>query len=151
MVLEEVVPPPTLDWLPEPLRAMRYRGSVHPGALSRPQAPEEWPAAANCQVFAYRLVDWHGRRVPWLRSSELWEDREDTVLVTQMQALDLVLLHRTPEAWGAHVAVAIDDTHVVHLARRPGHPEVRTLASLLEDPRYRYLIGIKRPGVAAAR
>lgn len=122
----------------------RYDGRVHPGSVPRPDVADPWPAAANCQVFAYVLLAHHGRRAPWVRSSELWSDESATFVVDRPEPLDLVLIHHRPDAYGAHVAVAVDEHRVVHLARIPGRPEVRDLSELLDDPRYCCLVGFKR-------
>jgi hypothetical protein len=53
---------------------------------------------ANCQNFAYELLRYFGRHVPFLRSSNLWDDTEHTIVVDKYQPLDLLLFNRTRNA-----------------------------------------------------
>lgn len=140
----EAVPTIPYDWIPDVAWRMRYDGRVHPRTFSPPSRAIVWPEAANCQVFAYLLLAYHGLAAPWERSSELWTDEVGSLVVERPAPLDLVLVHCRQEAYGAHVAVALGAGRVVHLARRPGHPEIRRLDDLQSDERYRVLIGIKR-------
>ena len=54
---------------------------------------------ANCQNFAYELLRHFGRHVPNLRSSNLWDDTEHTIVVEEYQPLDLLLFNRNRESW----------------------------------------------------
>jgi lipoprotein Spr len=99
---------------------------------------------ANCQNFAYELLRHFGRHVPNLRSSNLWDDTEHTVVAGTYQPLDLLLFGRTRKAWGGHVAVYVGDDRAIHLSRRVGIAAVWTLAQFTADPEYRVLIGAKR-------
>lgn len=104
----------------------------------------DFDQGANCQLYAYALL-WHfDKFVPPYRSSELWEDELHTSVVTQLEPLDLVLLHDTPNAWGAHVAVYIGENHVVHLSHKNGVPRIETMEQMLAEPKYPFLIGAKR-------
>ena len=51
----------------------------------------------NCQNFAYALLKHFGYEISPFRSSDLWEDTQETVVVTgKLQALDLLSTgHRT--------------------------------------------------------
>jgi cell wall-associated NlpC family hydrolase len=92
---------------------------------------------ANCQNVAYELLRYFGRQVPLLRSSNLWDDTEHTIVVDIYQPLDLLLFSRTRNAWGAHVAVYVGNDRAIHLSRRVG-------LQFMEHPEYRVLLGAKR-------
>lgn len=100
---------------------------------------------ANCQNFAYELLRHFGWRIPNLRSSNLWEDSEYTIAVTDYRPLDLVLFSRTHDAFGAHVAVHVGSDRAVHLSRRLGFAAVWPLEEFASYPKYRILVGAKRP------
>jgi murein DD-endopeptidase / murein LD-carboxypeptidase len=99
---------------------------------------------ANCQNFAYELLRQFGRYVPNLRSSNLWDDTEYTVVADTNQPLDLLLFNRTPNPWGAHVAIHVGDDRAIHLSRRVGLAAVWSLCQFAAHPEYRVLIGAKR-------
>jgi hypothetical protein len=99
---------------------------------------------ANCQNFAYELLRHFGRHVPNLRSSNLWDDRERTIVADAYQPLDLLLFNRTRDAWGAHVAAYVGKERAIHLSRRVGLAAVWSLAQFAIRPEYRMLIGAKR-------
>src|ERR1700682_4832058 len=84
-----------------------------------PNSPVLLPMAqgANCQNFAYEVLGHFGRRMPYFRSSELWEDTEYTAVADQPRALDLLLFNRTDRAWGAHVALYVGDEQAIHLSK----------------------------------
>lgn len=99
---------------------------------------------ANCQQYAYEFLREHGFSIGDLRSSNLWEDTEYTDEVTTPQAFDLALVHDRPDAWGAHVMVAVGSDMFLHLSIRIGRPAVETLAEVMARPYYQHLIGFKR-------
>jgi lipoprotein Spr len=99
---------------------------------------------ANCQNFAYELLRYFGRPVPFLRSSNLWDDTEHTIVVDTYQPLDLLLFNRTHDAWGAHVAVYVGNDRAIHLGRRIGLAAVWPLAQFATHPEYGVLLGGKR-------
>lgn len=99
---------------------------------------------ANCQNFAYELLRHFGVPVPYLRSSNLWEDTQHTIAVLKYQPLDLLLFNPTHNAWGAHVAVYVGNDRAIHLSRRVGLAAVWPLAQFMEHPEYRVLLGAKR-------
>lgn len=101
---------------------------------------------ANCQLFAYELLRDCGKKIPPLRSSNLWEDTENTLVVddSNFECLDLMLYHSEDNAWGAHVGVYIGKGLVLHLSQENGIPEVRRHESFSEIERYQYFIGAKR-------
>lgn len=99
---------------------------------------------ANCQNFAYELLRHFGWRIPNLRSSNLWEDSEHTITVTDYRPLDLLLFSRTQEAFGAHVAVHVGSDRAIHLSRELGFATVWPLEEFFSHPEYRILVGAKR-------
>jgi hypothetical protein len=111
-----------------------------------PHSPVLNPMAqgANCQNFAYELLRHFGRHVPYLRSSNLWEDTEYTTIASDPRALDLLLFNRTSAAWGAHVALHVGDGQAIHLSKKIGSPVVWPLARFRELPEYSVFIGAKR-------
>jgi hypothetical protein len=111
-----------------------------------PDSPELCPmaAGANCQNFAYEILRHFGLRLPYLRSSNLWEDTEHTTIAQEPRALDLLLFNRTERAWGAHVALHVGEGQAIHLSKKIGSPVVWPLARFHELPEYRVLIGVKR-------
>lgn len=99
---------------------------------------------ANCQNFAYELLRHFGLVVPYLRSSNLWEDTEHTTIAQVPRALDLLLFNRTQKAWGAHVALHVGDEQAVHLSKKIGAPVDWPLGRFREQPEYAIFIGAKR-------
>ncbi len=106
--------------------------------------PEDLAARANCQLFAYQLLRYHGKHVPDFRSSELWTDDTYTMRVTSFEPLDLMLYNRTPEPWGAHVGVYVGDDQVIHLSKEIGRPVLFRCAEFATHARYACFIGAKR-------
>ena len=111
-----------------------------------PNSPVLHPMAegANCQNFAYELLRHFGRHVPYLRSSNLWEDTEYTAVADDLQAFDLLLFNRTNVAWGAHVALHVGDDQAIHLSKKIGSPVVWPLARFRDLPEYGVFVGAKR-------
>jgi hypothetical protein len=99
---------------------------------------------ANCQRFAYELLRANGRVISDFRSSDLWDDARDTMRVTALEPLDLMLFNRTPDAWGAHVAVYLGDERAIHLSKQIGVPAIWTLPQFAATRLYRCFIGAKR-------
>ena len=125
--------------IPDAFLDVHYDGAVHPGV-----PPHTLARGANCQVYAYALLEHHGLAPPRLPSRELWSDTAHCRVVADLEPLDLVLLNRTHDAFGAHVAVALGDGHAVHLARHWGRPVVERLAVMQRRPAYEVCIGAKR-------
>lgn len=111
-----------------------------------PNSPVLNPMAqgANCQNFAYELLRHVGRHVPYLRSSNLWEDTEHTTIAAEPRALDLLLFNRSTNSWGAHVALHVGDDQAIHLSKKIGEPVVWPLARFREQAEYAVFIGAKR-------
>jgi len=99
---------------------------------------------ANCQNFAYEILRHFGLDVPYLRSSNLWEDTEHTTIADEPRALDLLLFNRMEKPWGAHVALHVGDGQAIHLSKKIGSPVVWPFARFHEQPEYAVFIGAKR-------
>jgi hypothetical protein len=110
---------------------------------------------ANCQLFAYEVLEHFGLRAPPLRSGELWADRDSTVRVETAQPLDLLLFGATDDAYGAHIGVWAGAEEILHLCAEVGRPAVWGPADFAARERYRVVIGIKRviktPGAGRRR
>jgi len=101
---------------------------------------------ANCQVFAYELLRVNGLQVKNHRSSELWEDECYSTHIKNFQALDLMLYNKTKQAYGAHLAVYLGASRVIHLSKDIGKAEITYHESLLKQAKYAHFIGAKRIG-----
>jgi lipoprotein Spr len=100
----------------------------------------------NCQNFAYALLRHFGCEISPFRSSSLWEDTEETVVVNgEPKALDLLLFNWTSNPWGAHVALCLGDGEAIHLSKRESTAVIWPISKFLTLPEYRILIGAKRP------
>lgn len=130
--------------IPERFRDVRYSGSRYPGTEGGLEA------GANCQKFAYEFIRHHGCVIPDFRSSEIWEDTVHTQIVSgpapaALGPLDLVLFHKTPDAWGAHVGVYLGEELVLHLSKQAGRPVLWRFQDFVRRPGYACYIGAKRP------
>ena len=125
--------------IPDHLLNIPYNGQHYPSAVALTLSD-----GANCQVFAYELLKFHGLELPPLRSSDLWEDHLFTIEVQDFVPLDLLLFHSNPDAYGAHVAVFVGNDSVIHLARHNGWPRIERVVDLMVQDRYRFLVGGKR-------
>ncbi|MGW9525098.1 hydrolase [Streptomyces diastaticus] len=129
--------------LPADLWTVPYVGARHPGSpatAARPVAAR----GANCQLYAYEVLRRFGRRVPPLRSAELWADRTATFPVPHPEPLDLLLFSPDGSAYGAHVGLWMAEDTILHLCREVGRPAVWSRADFAARARYRELVGIKR-------
>ncbi|HUA32753.1 MAG TPA: NlpC/P60 family protein [Candidatus Binataceae bacterium] len=126
--------------IPARFLSVPYDGSRYPGAIKASDLRD----GANCQRFAFELLRHFGRTVPNFRSSELWDDAEQTTIAKRLRPLDLLLFSRDGRAWGAHVGVYLGEGQVIHLAKKVGRPEIWTMADFAADPSYRVFIGAKR-------
>ena len=124
-----------------------------PRFQSVPYDPQRHPCApgvvgleggANCQQYAYELLHHYGLEPPTVRSSELFTDEASSRHVSEPAPLDLLLLNRTDEPYGAHVAVYLGQDRAVHLSLEVGRPVVWPLEEFFRHERYRTLVGIKR-------
>ena len=133
--------PALLRDLPASFWEVPWDAARYPGAVPR----EELALGADDNLFAYELLAHFGKRIPDLRSAELWLDTSCTKVVLTPQPLDLVLFHDREQAYGAHCGVVCSDTEVVHLCKEVGRPTVWTFEQFAATPRYSYRIGYKRP------
>ncbi|MEP6862490.1 MAG: hypothetical protein ABJE66_17845 [Deltaproteobacteria bacterium] len=117
-----------------------YNGANVP----RQSVPYELAGGANCQVFAYAILEHFGIAIPPLRSSELWSDTKFTRLVSEYRPLDLLLFNRTEDAWGAHVALFVGDDQAIHLCAAEGRPVMWALDDFATRPEYACFLGAKR-------
>ena len=126
--------------VPSAFLAVSYKGDCYPGAPGVAGIAQ----GANCQQFAYELLRYFGNRIPDFRSSDLWEDVDFTLEVSNLEPLDLLLYNSTPRSWGAHVAVYLGEGQIIHLSKEFVRPVIWTHAQFLSTTSYRYFIGAKR-------
>ena len=126
--------------IPDAFLAVRYNGENFP----RESIGYRLTDGANCQVFAYALLQHFGITIPPLRSSELWSDTRFTQKVSVFSPLDLILFNRTELAWGAHVALFVGDNKAIHLSASEGHPVIWRLEDFALREEYAVLLGGKR-------
>lgn len=99
----------------------------------------------NCQNFAYALLKHFGHEISPFRSSNLWEDTNETSVVTgELMPLDLLLFNWTPNPWGAHVALYLGDDRAIHLSKKQSTAVIWPFAKFQTLPEYRVFIGAKR-------
>lgn len=133
--------PALLKDVPASYWEVPWDGDRYPGAVPRGELLQ----GADDNLFAYELLALFGKRVPDLRSAELWRDTAATRVVLSPEPLDLVLFHDREQAFGAHCGVVCSETEVVHLCPEVGRPAVWTFAQFAATPRYRHVVGYKRP------
>ena len=99
---------------------------------------------ANCQRFAYDVLELFGRNVPPHRSSELWDDPNlDHVAPTDARDLDLALFNPGADPWGAHVGVVLGG-RLLHLCAEAGRPALCLWSDFAARKRYATLVGVIR-------
>jgi lipoprotein Spr len=128
------------DMIPEHFWRIRYDPNHDPNTPTLPSIYD----SPNCQNFAYSLLKHFGFEISPFRSSNLWEDNNETYLVCELRPLDLLLFNRTNSPWGAHVALHLGEDHAIHLSKRQSAPVIWPLAQFLELAEYRIFIGAKR-------
>jgi hypothetical protein len=106
--------------------------------------PPSWLDGANCQRYAYGVLSLYGLRCRPLRSSELWDDQDGSVVATDPRPLDLVLFNGSADPYGAHVGLWMAPDEILHLCREVGVPAVWSMAEFARRPRYATTIGFKR-------
>jgi hypothetical protein len=124
------------DWYWE----VPYMAGRVPGGAPR-QALRD---GANCQLWAYGVLDHFGFAMPAFRSDALWSDGQATRRVVEPQPLDLVLYNGSSEPYGAHVGIWTGEA-VAHLCLEVGRPTVWPEAEFEARPRYATRLGFKRP------
>jgi hypothetical protein len=132
-----------LEALPPAYWDVPYAGARYPGAARR----GELHLGANCQMWAYEVLDHFGRAIPDLRSAELWADTAATRVVVEPEPLDLVLYNASPDPYAAHVGIWTGSA-VAHLCREVGRPTVWADRDFRARARYAVRIGFKRPVIA---
>ncbi len=126
--------------LPDGFSTVPWVGRMVPGI-----APDlGLSGGANCQRYAYAVLDHFDAHIPPLRSDELWHDTESTCVVETPAPLDLLLFSPNDDPYGAHVGVFVGDERVLHLCAEVGLPAVWNLREFAQRERYRVLIGAKR-------
>lgn len=124
------------DWLFE----VTYDYTRIPGQILTEENPR-----ANCQLFAYTVLEALGRPVPPHRSSELWEDTETLDTITDSpQMLDLVLYAPTEDPYGAHVGIWVDEYRILHLCAEEKRPTIWSSTLFATRKRYAVRLGWKR-------
>jgi hypothetical protein len=101
---------------------------------------------ANCQLWAYEVLDYFGFVLPDLRSDDLWHDTSATQHVDSPLPLDLVLYKGNDDPYGAHVGLWTGDA-IAHLCKEVGLPTVWDQSKFAARARYAVRIGFKRPTV----
>jgi hypothetical protein len=132
-------PSPAGGW-PAGVWRVSYDYSASPACSD----PASWLDASNCQRYAYGVLSLFGLRCRPLRSSELWDDEEWSVAVSDPRPLDLVLFNRTTDPYGAHVGLWMGPDEILHLCREVGFPVLWSLGEFAQRPRYATTIGYKR-------
>ena len=126
--------------IPSRFHRVQFNSACHPGAPGL----RGLDTGANCEHFALELVRDFGCIVPDFRSRELWEDTTHTQRVTALEPLDLILVAKEADPFGAHVGVYLGKRLVIHLSERVGVPAIESLEDLNNRPEYKYYIGAKR-------
>ena len=126
--------------IPDFFWTVGYDGENFP----RDSDPYQVTGGANCQVFAYAILQHFGIAIPPLRSSELWSDTTFTRQVSDYRPLDLLLFNRTEAAWGAHVALFVGDNQAIHLSASERRPVIWRLEDFAMREEYACLLGGKR-------
>lgn len=127
--------------IPSWLMDISYNGRIIPNGTTHNMAK----TGANCQVFAFYLLRSHDLIVPEYRSSELWADTEFSTLISDnFQPLDMLFFHKTPNSYGAHVAVYIGNNQAIHLSKQEGKPVIWEMDVFFQCPKYQFLLGGKR-------
>jgi len=131
----------TSDAIPAQFWRIKYDQDHDGGAPLLPSISE----SPNCQNFAYALLKHFGYEISPFRSSNLWEDAEETVIVTgELRALDLLLFNRTSSPWGAHVALYLGGGKAIHLSKKESTAAIWPFAQFQMLAEYRIFIGAKR-------
>jgi lipoprotein Spr len=126
--------------IPDFFWTVEYDGANFP----RESVGYQVTTGANCQVFAYALLQHFGIAIPPLRSSELWSDTRFTRRVSDYCPLDLLLFNRTEAARGAHVALFVGENKAIHLSASERRPVIWQLEDFATREEYAFLLGGKR-------
>lgn len=77
--------------IPATFLAVKYNGEAYPGS----KLAIGFKNGANCQHFIYEIYRYNDLEISNFRSSDIWEDTEYTVKVTEFQPLDILLFSPT--------------------------------------------------------
>jgi hypothetical protein len=135
--------PDLLARIPADMWVTPYVGARFPGSAAVRDRPGLAPGA-NCQLFAYAVLELFGLEPAAWRSSDLWADTRLTRRVPVGRPLDLALFNAAEEEWGAHVGVVAGEDQVLHLCAEVGRPAVWSMAEFAARERYRTVLGFKR-------
>lgn len=118
-----------------------YLASAHPGVTGA----ADLNGGANCQSYAFAMLRLFGVAIPPHRSSELFVDPNLAhVSVSDATTLDLVLFSDYEEAWGAHVALCLNSSELVHLSADVGRPSIWTWTDFAVRMRYSTVVAVLR-------
>lgn len=130
----------SLAELPERYWNVPYVGTRSPGSVPRGELHQ----GANCQLWAYEVLNYFDFEIPDLRSDELWDDAAATQRVDSPHAMDLVLYNTSTDPYGAHVGLWTRDA-VAPLCQEVGRPIAWAESEFKVRARYAVRIGFKRP------
>ena len=99
---------------------------------------------ANCQVYAYELLRFNWKKIPDLRSSEMWEDVDFSSKVFEYEPWDLLFFNNTDTAWWAHVGVHIWNNKVLHNSLKIWKPVIWDIDYFKKYDEYTILLWWKR-------
>ncbi|MDD3793732.1 MAG: cell wall hydrolase [Candidatus Gracilibacteria bacterium] len=100
---------------------------------------------ANCQVFSYELLRFNNKKVPDLRSKELWEDNiYSKVIFNDFKPLDILFFNSKSEYYGAHLGVYIGNNKVLHISKDIGYPVIWEIKDFQNVEKYKFFLGAKR-------
>jgi len=100
---------------------------------------------ANCQVFSYELLRFNNKKIPNLRSKELWEDKTfSKVIYDNFIPLDILFFNSKDEYYGAHIWVYIWNNKVLHISKDIWYPVIWEVKDFKNIEKYNYFLWAKR-------
>jgi hypothetical protein len=99
---------------------------------------------ANCQVFAYEILKFNWKKVPDLRSSEMWADNKISFEVHDFEKLDLIFFNNSTESYWAHVWLYIWNNKVIHNTNKTWWVEIWDLEEFRKYEDYQFILWWKR-------
>jgi lipoprotein Spr len=99
---------------------------------------------ANCQFFVYTLLEYFGYPKLTFRSSELFDDKEETINVSNAEVFDIIMFNNVDKSYGAHLGLYIGKDKVIHLSKEVGLPSIWTFSNFNNTDKYCKIVGIKR-------
>jgi len=132
-----------------PYVATRHPDSTDPSeVIARPQD------GTNCQLFVVVLARARGFQLPALRSAELLEDRDHTIIIEGLDVAesgDIIALttntQTDPRYFHVGMLSRTNDGRlfITHNEREGGSARVESLEDVLGRPKYEKVAWIKRP------